>query len=111
MHVGGAVLLEDQAGVVARRQLLEVGLTHVDVARLLRRRELRAIHPGVYVNHTGEPSWSQLAWAAVLYCWPAALAGQSALRAFEGRGSRRRTIPVEVVVAIGRKVRAPRAIK
>ena len=53
-----------------------------DLARLLR--ELVEVLRGVYVEHTGPPSWQQRAWAAVLRAWPAALADQSAWRAFEG---------------------------
>lgn len=72
-------LLIDQSGVVARRQPLSAGLDPSDVRRLLRRRELVPVHPGVYVTHTGTPTWTQAAWAAVLACEPAALAGRSAL--------------------------------
>ncbi len=36
------------------------------------------------MDHTGRPSWDQQAWAAVLCCWPAALHGGSALRAYDG---------------------------
>nr|WP_240044398.1 hypothetical protein [Nocardioides albidus] len=59
-----------------------------------------AVHPGVYVVHTGPLTWRQRAWAAVLFHQPAALDGWSAIRAhegpgrhgFDGRG------PIEVVV-------------
>jgi hypothetical protein len=46
---------------------------------MLRRRELAVVHPGVYVNHTGRLSRAESEWAAVLACWPAALADESAL--------------------------------
>lgn len=72
-------LLDSQAGVIARRQLLQAGATPTDVRRLLRRRELVAVHPGVYVNHTGPLTWVNRAWAAVLVTWPAALAASSAV--------------------------------
>jgi hypothetical protein len=91
--------LVDQSGVVSRRQALEAGCAPHDVERLLRRRDLVRLHPGVYVDHTGEPSWLQQGWAAVLLCWPAALAGSSALRAAEGPGSRRPVRPLVVAVA------------
>ena len=107
MHPLVDPLLSDQTGVVSRRQLLGAGLRQHDVARLVRRRELVTLHPGVYVNHTGEPTWLQQAWAAVLLCWPAALAGESALRAAEGPGSSRRVRPVEVAVAEERHLRRP----
>ena len=76
----------DQDGVVSRRQLIESGVLPHDIRRRLRRREWATVHPGVYVDHTGPPTWPQLAWAAVLFCWPAALAGSSALHAHGLRG-------------------------
>ncbi len=79
-------LLDLQSGVVARRQALACGLKPSDIRRLVRRREWRLVHPGVYVDHTGALSWVQRAWAAVLYAWPAALTHRSALRAVEGPG-------------------------
>jgi hypothetical protein len=93
--------LEAQDGVVARRQLIAAGLDEHDVKRLVRRKELAPVHPGVYVDHTGEPSWMQRAWAAVLYAWPAALAGSAALRATDGQGPD----DIDVVVAHDRRVR------
>ena len=99
-------LLDDQAGVVARRQLSSAGLQDHDIRRLVRRRELVPIHPGVFVNHTGEPTWIQRAWAAVLYAWPAALCGESAVRATDGPGrTHRRDDDIHVAVAHGRRVR------
>lgn len=84
-----ARLRADQAGVVSRAQLADAGLSPHDVRRLLRNRELAPLHPGVYVDHTGDPTWLQRAWGAVLACGPAALAGESALRAVQGPGGRR----------------------
>jgi hypothetical protein len=68
-----------QDGVVSRRQILELHGTDADIARMIRRRQLVVVHPGVYANHTGSLSWQQCAWAAVLYYWPAALTRESAL--------------------------------
>lgn len=96
-------LLDLQHGVVARRQLADVGLTENDVRRLLRRRELVPLHPGVYVDHTGPPTWLQRAWGGVLLGWPAALAGASALRADDGPG-RWRDDTVLVAIEHGRTV-------
>lgn len=56
------------------------------IARMVRRRELAVVHPGVYVDHTGTLTWKQRAWAAVLLTWPAALSHDSAVRAGEGPG-------------------------
>lgn len=97
-------LLDDQAGVVARRQLLAAGMADHDVRRLVRRRELVLVHPGVFVNHTGEPT-VQRAWAGVLYAWPAALSGESALRATDGPGRKiRRDDQIHLAVTHERKV-------
>jgi len=81
-------LQTDQAGVVARRQVIEAGLDDSDIERLLRRREWSRVHPGVYVDHTGPLTQAQRHWAAVLSCWPAALDGRSALDAFGLRNDR-----------------------
>ena len=104
-------LLLQQAGVVARRQLVARGLVGHDFERLLRRRELVLVHPGVYVNHTGELAWLQRAWAGVLACWPAALTHASALRACEGPGRRLSRGPeIHVAVDRDRRVMAPEGI-
>ncbi len=106
-----AHLLRDQDGVVARRQLVEAKLTATDIARLLRRGQLVAVHPGIYVDHNGPLPWQQRAWAAVLFCWPAALVRESALRAFEGPGrSGAREVPIHVAVGRGRKIGAPSGV-
>lgn len=68
-----------QDGVVSRAQIVEAGGTRHDIDRLLRRRELFVVHPCVYVDHAGRLSLAQRQWAAVLACWPAALAFDSAL--------------------------------
>ena len=76
-----------QDGLISRRQALGHGLSVVEIKRRLRRRDWVAVHPGVYVNHTGKLTWRQRAWAAVLAAGPgAALRLDSALRAHEGPG-------------------------
>jgi hypothetical protein len=72
-------LQKEQDGVVCRRQVLAAGLDDEFIRKRLRKHEWACIHRGVYVDHTGAPMWLQRAWAAVLYYWPAALAGESAL--------------------------------
>jgi hypothetical protein len=59
--------------------LLDGRATDSDIRRWVRRRELERVHSGVYVNHTGPLTWSNRAWAAVLYHWPAALASDSVI--------------------------------
>ncbi|KAA1424349.1 hypothetical protein F0U47_18515 [Nocardioides antri] len=68
-----------QQGVVSRRQIEGMGGRHSDIRRMIRRRELTSVHPGVYVNHTGRLTRGQREWAAVLAAWPAALTDDSAL--------------------------------
>ncbi|PKH37708.1 type IV toxin-antitoxin system AbiEi family antitoxin domain-containing protein [Nocardioides alpinus] len=72
-------LLAQQDRVVARRQLRDAGITQAHIDTLLRRRELVVVHPGVYLTHTGTPTWSQRSWAAILYAGRSALHVESAL--------------------------------
>jgi hypothetical protein len=107
-------LLARQAGVISRRQVIACGGRDHDIARLLRRRLWARVHDGVYVNHTGQLTWDQRAWAAVLYYAPAALDGDSALRAYGLRraGSPRRDDePLRVVIADHRCVTRVSGVK
>ena len=99
-------LLREQSGVISRRQVLEHGGTVADIQRALRRREWVRLLPGVFIDHTGEPTWVQRAWAGVLFYHPAALSGMSALRAVAGPGWRRYPdhLPIEIAVDVGRTV-------
>lgn len=99
-------LLALQSGVVSRRQLLALGVRPHDLERALRRRKLTRMLPGVFVDHTGQPTWLQRAWAGVLHWWPAALADGSALRAVAGPGWRHAVAdgPVTVAVDVRRTV-------
>ena len=101
-------LLRRQDGVISRRQVRASGGTDADIDRLVRRRVWVRIHPGVYVDHTGPPSWRQRAWAAVLLLEPAALSGASALRAHGLRGHEDYG-GIEVAVPATRHPSAPRA--
>lgn len=103
-------LLTRQSGVVARRQLLDAGMDDADVRRFVRRRELSRVHPGVFVEHTGEPTWQQRAWAAVLHAWPAVLCDASALRSY-GLGVQRDDHPIDVLVAAHRHPVAPAGVR
>ena len=66
------------------------------IERMLRRREWQVVHPGVYVDHTGRPSDEQMRMAAVLFAWPAALAGDSALIAHGVRNIPGETVTVAI---------------
>ena len=95
--------------MLSRAQALAGGLSDADIRRLVRRRELARIHPGVFVNHTGQPTWRQRAWAAVLLAHPAVLFGVSSLRAFDGPGRRGHddSGPIHVAIDRDRQCRRP----
>lgn len=101
-----AALICDQDGVVTRKQVIEHGGKPADIERRLRRREWVRLLPGVFLDHTGEPTWQQRAWAGVLYYAPAALAERSALRAESGPGWRRHddSAPIRIIVDEDRNV-------
>jgi hypothetical protein len=101
-------LLARQAGVISRSQVLALGFAPHDVRRRLRRREWAPVHDGVYVNHTGAPTWLQRCWAAVLFAWPAALCHQSALAgASPGRREADNAAPIHIAIDRDRTVRPP----
>lgn len=107
-HKQYAALLSLQSGVVSRRQLHAASLQAHDLKRLLRRRDLVRLHDGVFVNHTGTPTWLQRAWAGVLLAWPAALSHDSALRADDGPGrSGRDDRIVHLAIDRGRSLAVP----
>lgn len=99
-------LFADQKGVVTRRQLFAIGITKPALDRMLRRRDLVRMLPGVFLNHTGEPTWIQRAWAGTLFYAPAALGKTSALRVAHGPGWRpdRDGDPITIAVASDRRV-------
>ncbi len=101
-------LLQRQDGVICRQQVLTCGGDDHDIRRMLRRRMWATVHRAVYVDHTGELTWRQRAWAAVLYAGPlAALDRESAIRADAGPGWRGldERQPIRVAVAADRTVR------
>lgn len=98
-------LLTAQDGVISRRQLLDLGAGKPDLDRMVRRRRLARVHPGVYVDHTGALTWQQRAWAAVLHSAPAALYLGSARPGGDGPG------PVHVAVDASRRVSAPAGVR
>lgn len=111
-HADVADLLALQSGVVSRAQLIAAELAPHDIRRMERRRELSRIMTGVYLDHTGEPTWLQRAWAAVLHAAPAALCHDSALRAADGPGRRdREGSPIHVAIDRDRRLVAPRGVR
>lgn len=90
-------LLVAQSGVVGRHQLVELGCSDKTIERWVRARLLVRIMRGAYVDHTGEPTFPQWCWAAVVAHRPAALSGACALRVAEGAASRRGDTVVSVI--------------
>lgn len=103
--------LEEQAGLISRRQVLACGAEESFIERQLRRREWSRVYRGVFINHTGELSWLQRAWAAVLYYWPAALTHQSALDIQGVRTTAQRDDRIHVAVARERRVREVEGVR
>lgn len=105
--------LRHQDGVVSRKQLTQLGHTPDDLRRWRRRRLLTTWHEGVYVDHTGRPTWVQRAWAAVLSTAPSALFGTSALRAVTGPGLRGHDDagPIHVAVDHARTLVPPAGVR
>lgn len=101
-------VLAEQDEVISRRQAIAV-CGAAELRRHLRAGRWRARFPGVYLTHTGTPSWRQRAWAAILSVEPAALGGRSAIFAAGGAvgGRRYDDEPIHVVVSSDRNV-APR---
>ena len=96
-------LLHLQSGVISRRQALDLGFAPHDLERMLRRNDWVRLLPGVFMNHTGPPSWEQRAWAGVLHYWPAVLTHESALRAHAATGTDDGR-PIQIAVARDRHV-------
>lgn len=106
-----ADLIAHQSGVIARRQLLALGSSDPDIRCRLKRREFRRILPGVFIDHTGPPTWQQRAWAAVLYA-DGVLCGPSALRAAHGPGNRYDSEDlIHVAIPAQRRVRSQEGIR
>lgn len=85
-------LLAHQDGVASRTQLVGLGMLDDAIEVAVRRRLLTRLARGVYVDHTGNPTWRQTVWAACLRHAPAvadplttlALAGITGLPARAG---------------------------
>lgn len=92
-------------GVVTRGQLGEAGLGRHDIERLIRRRGLRQVHPGVYVDHTGPLTFEQRIWAAVAACAPAVVCGPTLLAPDPGAAL------VHVAIDASRRVNPPAGVR
>lgn len=99
-------VMRAQDGVVTWSQLVRAGLTRADIARGVRRKELRRVHPRVYVDHTGPLTWRQRAWAAVLYAAPAVLCWDSVEPPRKEGGNE----PIHVAIDQSRRIHAREGI-
>ena len=92
-----------QAHCVSRAQLLRLGATPTWISHRVASGRWLRLHPGIYVTHTGEPSWPTRASAALLYAGPGAALSHAAAAVRHGFS---RTTPdaVDVSVPHGRKV-------
>jgi hypothetical protein len=73
---GAAELAAAQAGVVARSQLIELGMTDRQIETQIAAGRWRLAQPrleGVYVTHTGPPSYRARCWVFLLYAGPGAV--------------------------------------
>jgi hypothetical protein len=92
--------MNSQDGVVSRRQVREAGFDDSFIERRLRRKDWARVPRGVYVDHTGRPTWKQRAWAAVLATWPSALCGESVLVLHGSRSDPATSRPATIHVAV-----------
>jgi very-short-patch-repair endonuclease len=92
-------LIARQDGVVARRQLLNLGMADDRIESLVRSGRLTPLQRGVYTTFSREPTRNALLWAAVLRAWPGALSHQSAAELFGFTETQSQLIHVTVPAA------------
>jgi len=103
-------LAEDQAGIVARRQLLSCGLSPAQARQPVAIGRWKALLPGVYATFTGPVSEIAKIWAAVLYAGPEACASHGT--ALWLAGALDQPAPtIHLAVPADRRVRAPAGIR
>lgn len=74
-------VLVSQCDVFALSQAEAAGLTRAVVRAAIHAGRWQRLHPGVYLAVTGQPTWLQRVWAAILACGPStAAASETALR-------------------------------
>src|SRR3954469_12284635 len=103
-----AELAESQHGLVARRTLVELGVSHRAIGRRVADRELRRIHRGVYA--TGHAALSADAWAmaGVLFAGSEGVLGY---RSAAHRWGMLSSGPSRVDVMVPRERRQHRAVR
>ena len=107
---GLRTLARDQAGVIARRQALDAGMSVGAINARVRFGRWRRVHLGVYATFTGPMSRGAQLWAAVLTAGPGAqLSHESAAEII--RLTDRRSALIHVTIPANRRVIAPKGMK
>lgn len=96
-------LVRDQHGVVARRQLLDLGLSRRAIEHRLARGQLHLVANGVYAVGRPEITRHGRRMAAVLSCGPSAMLSHGSAAALWGIGREHRGIEISVRVASPRQ--------
>ena len=96
-------LADAQDGVVARVQLLGLGLSSARARRNVDNERWGRLHPGVYATFTGPVSDIASIWAAVLYSGPGAAASHRTALWLAGALDEM-SLPVDVCVPASRRV-------
>ncbi len=68
-----ADLLDQRAGVLARSEALQAGMTRKQIQVKVASGRWQRLHPGVYPTFSGEPGRLPVLWAALLRAGPAAV--------------------------------------
>lgn len=105
-----AKLATDQQAVLARSQLLELGLTRSQAARHLNNGQWQTILPGVYLTHRGAVSNDAMAWAALLYAGTGAALSHGTALWLDGVLDESPAV-VHVTIPGDRRVRAPKGLR
>lgn len=93
-----AELVERQAGVVARQQLLDLGMSSSAIAHRVRSSRWASLHPGVYLTLPGRESFLVPLWGALLHAGPSAVASHRSAGLLQGLVDRTPSV-VDVAVA------------
>lgn len=104
-----ATLVADQEGVLSRPQALTAGMTSDEIRHRLRSGRWQRLMTGTYAAFTGPVSPEALAWAAVLYAGPGALASHGTA-AWLCRLNDEPPATVHVTVPARRRVPAPAGV-
>lgn len=79
-----AELVERQAGVVSRPQLIALGLGSSAISHRVRSGRWLTLHPGVYATYTGRDDFAVHLWGALLHAGPEAVASHRSAGVLQG---------------------------